>query len=214
MTKRYENIYVKRFYYFNLYVIKGKHGDVLIDTGFICMKRMVKRWLDKFNIKLVILTHAHVDHIWNVAYIKSLYNCDVALGKFDLENIDNSKIQSKPSKNNYFLWTKFMNLGMRCFVPKKFVVDMLLRDGQIIRRYGLCLKIVSLAGHTNGSVGVLYNDYLFAGDALVYRKKYPEIAYQNQNNDEARKSYEKIINMAPKFIFIGHDKIIPASKLV
>ena len=54
--------------------IKGKDGDILIDTGFICMKRAIKRWLNNFNIKLIILTHAHVDHIWNASYIKKMYN--------------------------------------------------------------------------------------------------------------------------------------------
>ena len=83
MEKQFNNIYMKRFYYFNLYVIKGKNGDILIDTGFICMKKRVKKWLDKFNIKLIILTHVHVDHSWNVKSINDLYKCYVALGAQD-----------------------------------------------------------------------------------------------------------------------------------
>lgn len=42
MEKRYNNIYMKRFIYFNLYVIKGIDGDILIDTGFIGIKRNLK----------------------------------------------------------------------------------------------------------------------------------------------------------------------------
>ena len=79
MKRQYENVYMKRFSYFNVYVIKGKNGDILIDTGFIGMKKSLKKWLDQFNIKLIILTHAHVDHIWNVSYLKKLYNCKVAM---------------------------------------------------------------------------------------------------------------------------------------
>ena len=69
-----DNIYMKRIKYFNLYVIKGVDGDILIDTGFIGMKRKIKKYLDKFNIKLIVLTHAHVDHSWNASYLKKLYN--------------------------------------------------------------------------------------------------------------------------------------------
>ena len=87
MEHRIDNIYIRRFLYFNLYVIKGEDGDILIDTGFIGMKRALKRWLDKFNIKLVILTHAHVDHTWNTAFIKKLYKCKIALSKDDIVNI-------------------------------------------------------------------------------------------------------------------------------
>ena len=68
MEKIIDNIHIKRIGYFNLYLIKGNDGDILIDTGFICIKKLLKKWLDNHNLKLIILTHAHVDHIWNVAY--------------------------------------------------------------------------------------------------------------------------------------------------
>ena len=208
MERKIDNIYIRRFLYFNLYVIKGENGDVLIDTGFIGMKRALKRWLDKFNIKLVILTHAHVDHTWNAAYIKNLYKCKLALSKDDIENIDNRNIKSTPSTNKHKNWTKLMNYGMKKFIPQKYKIDMKLNNNQTIKKYGLDLKIVSLPGHTDGSIGVLYKDYLFAGDALVNRKKQPQIAYQNQHNKKALSSYQKIMELAPKIIFVGHDKII------
>lgn len=213
MEKNYENIHMKRFLYFNVYVIKGEYGDILIDTGFIGIKKNLKKWLDNFNIKLIILTHAHVDHTWNTAYLKEIYNCEVAIGVNDLVNLDNTKINSKASKKRYNLWTKLMNFGMRNFKPTKFKVDIKLKNNQTINKYGIDLKIVSLPGHTNGSIGILYKDYLFAGDALVYRSKYPEIAYQNQNNNQAKKSYNKILKINPKIIFIGHDKEISIDKL-
>lgn len=213
MEKQIGNIYIKRFFYFNLYVIKGKDGDILIDTGFICMKNKIRKWLDKFNIKLIILTHAHVDHIWNVSYIKKLYNCKVAIGKNDLINLDNKLIKSLPSKKTYKQWTKLMNWGMRKFVPKAFNVDYLLDNDQTITKYGLKLKIISLEGHTNGSIGVIYKNYLFAGDALVNRGKNPEIAYQNQNNDNAKESYKRIAKLSFDMIFLGHDKEISSTQL-
>lgn len=206
MEKIYDNIHMKRFNYFNLYIIEGDNGDILIDTGFIGIRRNLKKWLDNFNIKLVILTHAHVDHIWNASYIQKLYNCDIAISVNDIENIDNSNIKSKPSKNKYKTWTNLMNWGMRHFIPKEFDINIKLQDNQILNNYGLDLKIISLPGHTNGSIGILYKDYLFVGDALVNRGKRPSIAYQNQNNDNANKSIKKIIDINPKIVFVGHDK--------
>lgn len=212
MEKRIDNIYIKNFSYFNLFVIKGENGDILIDTGFIGMRKNLKKWLDKFNIKLIILTHAHIDHIWNTSYIKNLYNCKVALSENDIVNLDNSKINSKPSKKIYKLWTKIMNFGMKKFIPESFDIDIPLKEKQIINQYGVKLNIISLPGHTTGSIGILYKNYLFAGDALVNRGKKPEIAYQNQNNKQALKSYKKIIQLSPKIIFLGHDKEIVFDK--
>ena len=208
MEKKFENIVARRFGYFNLYVIKGIDGDILIDTGFLFMKKRIKKWLDKFNVKLVILTHAHVDHIWNANYIKKLYGCKIAMSKVDNKNMDNWKIYSQPLKKRYVGWTKLMNFGMRMFNPEYLDVDIYLHDNQIINKYGLELKVISLPGHTVGSIGILYKNYLFAGDSLVNRKKNPTTAYQNQSNAAAIKTYNKIKKLDPDIIFVGHDKEI------
>ncbi len=62
-------------------------------------------------------------------------------------------------------------------------------------------------------IGVLYNRYLFAGDALVNRKFVTEFAYQNQSNQEARQAALKIIELDPKMVFIGHENPITQEKL-
>lgn len=213
MESNYGKIYVKKIYYFNLYVIKGIDGDILIDTGFICMKRKIKKWLDKFNIKLILLTHAHVDHIWNVSYIKKLYDCEVAISNLDIKNIDNSIIKSKPSNKYHKSFAKLMNFGMRKFVSPKFEIEYLLNDNDIIDKFGLNIRVVSLPGHTNGSIGYLYGDNIFCGDVLVNRKLHVEIAYQNQDNDLAKESVLKLLDLKPKNIYIGHDHKIKYSKL-
>lgn len=214
MEKRFGNVYKKNFYYFNLYVIKGNKGDILIDTGFICMRKRVKRWLDKFNIKLIILTHVHVDHSWNVKYIKDLYNCKVAIGILDKDNIDNKNINPIAKKKQFKIWTKLMKWGMKKFIPQEYKVDYYLRDNQLINRYGIKLKIISLKGHTTGSIGIKYKDYLFIGDALVNRGTKVSIAYQNQHPEDAYISVEKILKENPNIIFVGHDKEISKNKFL
>ena len=215
MKKLNDNIYMKRLNYFNVYVIKGKDGDILIDTGFIGMKRRLMKFLDKFNIKLIILTHAHLDHAWNASYIKEKYNCEILMGKDDLVNIDHSNVKSQPSMKKYKTWTKLMNKGMNILKQKEFTPDILIDEDTELNQFGLDLKIVNLKGHTNGSIGVLYKDKLFAGDSLVNRKrKYVEIAYQNQNNEYATETFKKIIDLNPDMIYIGHDKPIDNDKLM
>lgn len=213
MEKKYDNVFMKRFYYFNLYVIKGKRGDILIDTGFICMKKRVKKWLDQFNIKLIILTHVHVDHVWNVKYIQELYNCKVAIGVKDKDNLDNSKIDSIARSFRYIRWTNLMNWGMNKFVPKDYKIDFYLKNNEVIEKYGLKLKIIWLKGHTTGSIGIRYKNFLFVGDALVNRGKKVSIAFQNQHPIDAVKSVKKIFKENPDYIFVGHDNVITKDKL-
>lgn len=213
MEKIINNIHIKKIGYFNLYLIKGNGGDILIDTGFICMKKILKKWLDKHNVKLIILTHSHIDHIWNVAYLKKIYNCEVAIGKKDLKFIDNSIINSKPLNKKCVLWTNILNKCMKHLVAKPFQVDYLLKDKDQINKYGLTIKIHHLPGHTKGGIGIYYKDYLFAGDALVNRFKVTP-AYQNQCPSLVPKSISKIKKLKPAITFIGHDKEIPLDKLL
>lgn len=213
MEKKFDNIYMKRFYYFNLYVIKGKNGDILIDTGFICMKKKVKKWLDKFNIKLIILTHVHIDHTWNVKYIQDIYNCKVAIGNLDKNNIDNSKIKTFPKNKLFNTWTKLMNWGMNKFKQEEYQIDNYLKNNQILNKYGIKLKIISLKGHTTGSIGIKYKEYLFVGDALVNRGPKVSIAFQNQHPEHTLKSVKKILKENPSIVFVGHDKEITKDKL-
>lgn len=213
MEKRYGNIIKKNFYYFNLYVIQGKKGDILIDTGFFCMKKRIKKWLDQFNIKLIILTHVHVDHSWNVKYIQDLYKCKVAIGELDKDNIDNSKIKTFPKNKLFHTWTKIMTWGMNKFIPEEYQVDYYLKDNQIINKYGIKLKVISLKGHTTGSIGIKYKDYLFVGDALINRGPKASIAFQNQHPNDAYLSVDKILKEAPTITFVGHDKEIKNDKL-
>lgn len=213
MEKQYENIFIKRFLYFNLFVIKGIDGDILIDTGFIGTKKRIEKWLNKFNIKLIILTHAHIDHTWNTSYLKEKYNCKIAMGTKDIKNLDNRQIKSKASEKKYKTWTKLMNFGMKHFKSKNFNIDIPLKNNQELNIYGINLKIFNLSGHTNGSIGILFKKYLFAGDALVNRRKKITIAYQNQNNKKATKSLNKIKKIKPEIIFMGHDHEIKYEKL-
>ena len=213
MEKQFDNIYMKRFYYFNLYVIKGKNGDILIDTGFICMKKKVKKWLDQFNIKLIILTHVHVDHAWNTKYIQDLYNTKVAIGAKDKKNIDNTKIEAIAKSQKLLRWANLMNWGMNKFIPSEYKVDYYLKNNEKINKYGLELKIICLKGHTTGSIGIKYKDYLFVGDALVNRGKKVSFAFQNQHPLNAVKSIKKILKEKPTITFVGHDKEITKDKL-
>lgn len=211
MERIIDNIHIKRIGYFNLYLIKGKNGDILIDTGFIHMKRIIKKWLDKHNVKLIILTHAHVDHIWNTKYIQDLYNAKVAISSSDIKYIDNKKIKTKSLNKFSNLWTKLMKYGMNKFEAQPFEITYKLKDKDEINKYGIKLKIHKLPGHTKGSIGIEYKKYLFAGDALVNRIKVTR-AYQNQNPKDAKRTVQKIKHLSPEIIFLGHDKYITKDK--
>ena len=102
---------------------------------------------------------------------------------------------------------------MNKFIPNEYEIDYYLKNNEKIKKYGLELKIISLKGHTTGSIGIKYKNYLFAGDALVNRGTKVSIAFQNQHPLDAVKSIKKILKEKPELTFVGHDKEITKEKL-
>ena len=86
----------------------------------------------------------------------------------------------------------------------KFTPDILLKDGQELSDFGLSAKIVSIPGHSKGSIGVLMaNGDFFCGDLLVNvsgKPRFPMI----DDIVAARASVEKLKTLDIKMIYPGH----------
>ena len=106
-----------------------------------------------------------------------------------------------------------MQYGMDHLKQKEIIIDKTLKDNEIINKYGINFKIYSLKGHTNGSIGILYKDILFAGDAIVNRKPYIELSYQMQDKISSLKTVDKILKINPNIICVGHERPFKISKL-
>ena len=53
----YENLNMIECGGVSCYIVKGKNGDVLIDTGREQYRDQIETWLMNYNVKLIILTH-------------------------------------------------------------------------------------------------------------------------------------------------------------
>ena len=69
------------------YVLRGKHGDMLIDTGIPFMYKALMEYISDFDIKYIFLTHAHVDHDSNAEKLSKALGAEILLGERDRELI-------------------------------------------------------------------------------------------------------------------------------
>lgn len=67
----YENLNMIECGGVSCYIVKGKNGDVLIDTGREQYRDHIETWLMNYNVKLIILTHGHASQVQNAAYFQS-----------------------------------------------------------------------------------------------------------------------------------------------
>lgn len=137
----------------NCYLISTKKAAVAVDIGFYSpeVDEFFKNSSEKE--KLILLTHAHFDHISGADAIRKKYGVKIAIGKKDAEALFDMDI----NLSNRF--------RAKC---EPFTADIKLSDGEIITCGDLEFKTLETSGHTKGSVCFLLENILFSGDTLFF----------------------------------------------
>ncbi len=138
----------------NCYLISTDKAAVVIDPGF--KNDFVTDFLKNANNKerMILLTHAHFDHIGGAESLRADTNTKIAIGEFD----------------NYALSNTSINLSDKFHAKlKPFSADYLLKDEDCFSVGDLCFKVIFTPGHTVGGVCFFNNNVLFSGDSLFYR---------------------------------------------
>lgn len=107
------------------------------------------------NLKYILLTHGHFDHILGVDKFKEVFGVETYVSKEDVSQIE--------------LTPKFMPIitGMAPVTIKS--IKNYVKDGDIFKLGENEIKAISTPGHTPGGMCYLVGDKLFSGDTLFQR---------------------------------------------
>ena len=135
-------------------MVSNQNKDALIiDPG--SDEKSIASFINKknLNVKIILNTHAHYDHIGSVAFFKDKYSIPFCLHSKDEKLLNSANLYLKIFEGNDSIK-----------VPK---VDYYY-DKIDIQNYVTCfsIKIFFTPGHTNGGVCLLIEDRLFTGDTL------------------------------------------------
>lgn len=191
----------------NCYILSENGRAVLIDTGTAKFREKILSLCERNNVELIVLTHGHIDHIQNSAYLAAELNIPIAVGEGDEELIFDHTLQPLKSSG---LFGKAMetvsNWSMENLLCPMFIPSLLLKEGDTLNEFGVNAKIISLPGHTDGSIGIdIAERYLFIGDAMM-NFACPKAPAVYTNKDKASISIEKIKSLGDRKIFFGHGK--------
>lgn len=103
------------------------------------------------DIKYIVLTHAHADHIAGVKGLKDYTKAPVAVHKDD-------ELLLKDGRENL---SSLMAMGTVELLP-----DILLEESDTIEFGSLVAEIIHTPGHTPGGVSLKIADSIFTGDTL------------------------------------------------
>lgn len=132
---------------------KDKKEAVLID----CTEKSedIENTLQEYGaeLKYVLLTHGHFDHVLGVNSIKEKYDCKVLMHAADNDVLDSIEEFSKM-------------FGMPLTDTPQ--IDEYINEGDIIKFGENEIKVIHTPGHTPGGVCYLINNDIFTGDTLFY----------------------------------------------
>jgi metallo-beta-lactamase class B len=139
-----------RFYYVGTksvgaYIVDTTDGLIMIDTGWsekdcaLFVEDMKKLGLDPHDIKVILLTHEHVDHYGGVPYLKS-------------QVCPEAKVALSLLGWNYMM-TRPIEAAFGSPRPKS--VDIFLRDGDEIEQGHSAIRVVATPGHTPGCMSFI-----------------------------------------------------------
>lgn len=77
----------------NCYLLTGKEGAVLVDTGETGDREKVLKKCRNKNVRLLVLTHGHIDHIQNAAFLAKKLQIPIGMNEKDVELIRNQSAQ-------------------------------------------------------------------------------------------------------------------------
>lgn len=194
----------------NCYIIENGTNGILVDTG---KKEFIDKVIEScksYNVKLIILTHAHFDHAENAARISNVLGIPVGMNENDCNLIQSNTNQSLSAVN--ILGKIVLSASLREFSVRpipEFKPNVLLHDNDSLSDYGIDARIISLPGHTDGSIGIdLDHRHLIVGDALM-NMFYPTVSMLYHDRDKMLESAGKISGIGNRTIYFGHGKTLP-----
>ena len=137
----------------NCYIVGSEltREGMVIDPGGDAegILRLVKE--PGLDIKYIVLTHGHIDHIGAVSELKEATGAELAIHPEDA-----LYLRGKSGPEGMF--------PQSAGPPPE--VDRMLQDGDTISVSGLHLQVIHTPGHTPGGICLLTDGVLFSGDTL------------------------------------------------
>jgi hydroxyacylglutathione hydrolase len=202
----------------NCYLVETDIGYVLIDTGSSNGRASLERKLEDAgclpdNLKLIVLTHGDFDHTGNAAYLGDKFGAKIAMHEDD----------SGMAERGDMFWNRDKGgILLRMMAPllfgfgksKRFKPDFYIDEEFDLSEYGFDAQILSIPGHSKGSIGVLMaGGDLLCGD-LFENAQEPALNAIIDDSEAANDSVEKLQSLEIHTVYPGHGQPFPMEKLL
>lgn len=203
----------------NTFLLTGEHGVVVVDAGMPHQAARILRAVraagyKPAEVRLILLTHGHIDHAGSAAALRRLTGAPIALHRADAALVATPGLKMPPARTRNVNRLTGLIRKLGWLVPlETFVPDLWLDEFTSLREFGLAGRIVSTPGHTAGSITLALSDgTCLVGDAVLnlVRVSFP---LWWEDPAAARESARKIQALRPRVLYTGHGRPFDAAAL-
>lgn len=198
----------------NCYLLNTGSQIILIDTGTTADSNFLKKLEAKTNlskIDLVVLTHGHYDHVGYAPILQKEYATKIAVHKNDIAMVGSASMEFPKAKGILGSLIRKQTLShIEKATYSSFIPDIII-EADMLTDYP-DIQFISLPGHTSGSIGVIYESNLFAGD-LVMNMPFPSLSWFAEDFTTMQGSLNKVQHLNIKRIYPGHGKDFSGKRL-
>ncbi len=206
----------------NAYLIKGKKGYLLIDAGVKGKINKLKNKMAEYDIrfddiKLIVVTHVHYDHVGCLKEIKEKSQAPVLVHQKEAGLLKNGESYF-PAGNN-LLGKLIANTAGKAmseqnsFDPVQPNIEM--NDYYNLKSFGFEGEIIHTPGHSAGSITIIIdNRHCFVGDTMFSFIPFTVNPPFADDSVKLIKSWEKIASTDCQYFYPGHGYLFNRNKFI
>ena len=207
----------------NAYLLTAGASAVLVDAGCGGKIKNLEAALEQKNlkfpeIKLVILTHTHYDHVGCLAEIRDRSGAKVLVHEAEAGNLEKGYT---PFPKGTMWFSKIISGMAKTLLSSKakyppVKADIVVKGEYDLKDYlpGVKAKVIPTPGHTAGSISViLQNEDAVVGDTLFNVMPWTVFPPFANNEKQLLRSWEKLAETSCSTFYPGHGKELPIEKL-
>jgi hydroxyacylglutathione hydrolase len=192
------------------HLVESEAGIILVDAGCPHYERSILRrirTLENGPLRLIFVTHAHLDHYGSAASLRRLTGAPIAIHRADANAMARGETPIGSVRGSGWLMWTLLRLFEPYVRPEPAPPDYLLDDGDDLRAYGLDAVVVHTPGHTPGSSSLIVEGHIaFVGD-LLSTAVCPRV--QRALADDwslIPHSLARVQELRPEWVYAGHGR--------
>lgn len=212
----------------NCHLIIGEHGCILVDTGLPGTQARIGKALRRHGlafgaIRLIVITHAHVDHAGNSACLRALSGAPIVGHSADLRHYTQQEAMTFCATG--WFGRLFLKTGLILQPYLPFVPEILLSGDERLdlAPFGIAGVVRHTPGHTAGSISIeldskaaMVGDLIASGVLLggLMRTRHAKRPPFEDDAQATAAALQRLLDAGMEHFYMGHGGPLPAAEVL